>query len=273
MMNGFMFNGVKLSIKQIIIYNIYIMGVDWSDNVTREMIANQFLQIDNTKIVEELQENVNRLETKVNKLNNAVLNSKVGNGIVASRIATSSPSSADAVSSPPFTTSSAADVETSPADVETSPLAKQRRYSPSFVTSPFMDSPVARSPVVRYSNVSSHPFETSSAVETSSDDVVASPANLINNSDKSLTSTSNNEQSNSVPPAWLNSDEQKKKLEKAVEVEAVAKAEEAKATMLRKQKNRDTLRTRKRTASRLRPTQGGYKNKNITRKNKHRNKK
>jgi hypothetical protein len=56
-------------------------------------------------------------------------------------------------------------------------------------------------------------------------------------------------------------------------VEAVAKAEESKATMLRKQKNRDTLRTRKRTASRLRPTKGGYKKINITRKNKHYKKK
>ena len=211
------------------------MGVDWSDNITREMIATQFLQIDNTKIVEELQENVNRLEIKVNNLDKAVLKSNVGNGIVVSRMATSSPSSsssADAVSSPPFATSSPADDEvvSSPSDDEVvsspsddvvassddvvssddavaSPLAKQRGYSPSFEKSPFMDSPVAKShvvsPVARSHDVTSHPFETSPANLSAS----KISANLINNSDKSLTSISN-----SVPPAWLNSEEKKKRI-------------------------------------------------------------
>ena len=281
-MNGFMFNGVKLSIKQIIIYNIYIMGVDWSDNITREMIANQFMQIDNTKIVEELQENVIRLETKVDKLNKAVLNSNTGNGIVASPLFATSPaddvvasfaddvsSSADDVSSPAddVVSSPDDDVVSSPPFASVYPAAKQRRYSPSFVSSPFMDSPVARSTLVKYPTVTYHPFETSPDVAISESKTSANSINN-NNSDKSKTSISNSE-----PPPWLNSEAKKIELKRAVE----ALKAKAAATRQRTQKNRDTVTAENKktnsTVSRLRRKKGGHKNKNTTRKNKHHKKK
>ena len=57
------------------------MGVDWSDNLTREMIANQFLQTDNNKIVDKLQETVKRLEITVAKLDSATATiTNTGNG-------------------------------------------------------------------------------------------------------------------------------------------------------------------------------------------------
>jgi len=290
MMNGFMFNGVKFSIKQII-YNIYIMGVDWSDNITREMIANQFMQIDNTKIVEELQENVIRLETKVDKLNKDVLNSNTGNGIVASPLFATSPAD-DVVSSPvdDVVSSPADDVVSSPDDDVVSspvddvvssppyvvssppfasayPAAKQRRYSPTFVSSPFMDSPVARSTLVKYPTVTSHPFETSPNVAISESKTSANSINN-NNSDKSKTSISNSES-----PPWLNSEAKKIELKRAVE----ALKAKAAATRQRTQKNRDTVTAENKktnsTVSRLRRKKGGHKNKNTTRKNKHHKKK
>ena len=263
------------------------MGVDWSDNITREMIANQFMQIDNTKIVEELQENVNRLETKVDKLNKAVLNSNTGNGIVASPPFATSPAADDVVSSSPaddvVSSSPADDVVSSPAadDVVSSPpsvvssppfasaypAAKQRRYSPSFVSSPFMDSPVARSNLVKYPTVTSHPFETSPDVAISESKTTVNSINN-NNSDKSKTSISNSES-----PPWLNSEAKKIELKRQVE----ALKANAAATRQRTQKQRDTVTAENKktnsTVSRLRRKKGGYKNKNTTRKNKHHKKK